>query len=135
MGMLPAVLGEPVLSDADGDVYALPDRPDESRVWTFDGANVIDVDFPMDALRYMLTVELTEGVSVPVWSAGGRQVSFWARQRSGDPVFLVDGDRRVPLSIDPTHWTFQQGTLESGGARLESDGTASIEVTLVQVLQ
>jgi hypothetical protein len=135
MSMLPAVLGEPVLSDEDGDVYVLPDQVEESRVWTFDGSNVIDVDFPVDALRYMLSVELGEGVEVPVWSGGGRQVSFWARQRSGDPVVLVDGDRRIPLSIDPTHWTFQQVALESGSARLQSEGEASIEVTLVQVLQ
>lgn len=132
--LLRDALGPPVASDEDGDIHAIPDDLDPTRVWRVDGSDVLDVDFPLDALRYLLPVRLAAGGAVPLWSGEGARLSLWVRGGEGGPVEVVQGDRRTPLSLDPERWTFHTLPLGDGPVSLEApDGAAVFEVTLVQV--
>ncbi len=136
MSLFPAVLGEPVFTDLDGSIYRLPDRVEATRSWVIDGEEVVDVDFPFDALRYLLPLHLPPRGGLPLWDEGGRQLSFWARALSEEPVYVEQGEARTLLRIDPAHWTWQRIPLTDGPVGLVAgEGGARLEITQVQVLR
>ena len=133
-GLLRDALGPPVYSDGDGDIHEIPADLDPTRVWRVDGSDLVDVDFPLDALRYLLPVALPAGGQVPLWSGGGAQLSFWARGGDGGPVEVAQGERRTRLDLDPDSWRFHQIPLEEGPVTLMAGAEAArIDVALVQV--
>ncbi len=133
-GLLRDALGPPIYSNADGDIHEIPADLDPTRVWRVDGSDLVDVDFPLDALRYLLPVALPAGGEVPLWSGGGTQLSLWARGGDGGPVEVVQGERRTRLDLDPESWRFHQIPLGEGPVTLTAGADAArIDVALVQV--
>jgi len=134
LGMLKEVLGPPWYQDEDGRIYELPQDPDPGRVWTFDGGDVVDVDFPLDALRDHLPLRIQAGTQVALWTGPARQLSFWARPEQGEGLVLRVGEEERPLELAPGQWTWVQVPVAEGQETVAlAAGAQDVELALTRL--
>jgi len=145
LAMLEELFGPPRLEDVSMAVYELPAAwPDEGRVWTWSGDDVVEVQSPLDVRSFDLPLKLADGATWTAWTGQARAVSFWARPLAdhGDALALrvISTGQTLASRVElPTgHWTLVSRSIESlGPVRLElmADGApVSVELTELQVV-
>ena len=145
LSMLEELLGEPVLADADLAVYQLPEAwPDEGRVWTWTGDDVVDLDTPVDVRAFELPLVLPAGGSWTAYAGGARTLSFWARPVAGDGGGLAlkitsTGQQVVrPIDVPTGRWSLITEAIPfTGPVRLElvaKEAPVAVELTQLQVV-
>lgn len=134
IGMLRDMFGAPALADAETWAFRLPASwEDEGRVWTWDGADTVDVDTPYDVRLYGLSVRLRAGDSLPLWNGEGpATLSFWARPVSGEGLVVTAGTQTVATALVAGRWTWVEVPGE-GSFALSATGALVVQVTRVQV--
>lgn len=144
IGMLREMFGAPALADAETWAFRLPPTwADQGRTWTWDGADVIDVDTPYDARRYGLSLRLRAGDPLPLWTGTGpATLSFWARPVSGDGLVVTTeasgAARGVPTALVPDRWTWVEVPVDSDGEAtfgLSATAPLIVDLTRVQVVR
>ena len=142
--MLRVTLGAPVLADDGAQIFAIPaEVADPTRVYTWTGDDVVDLDLPIDARKFGLPVPLTDGAGVPLWQGEAREVSFWARPERGDGLVVRvrsdAGERDVPVTLSPRMWRWIEVPMPETDALdvslVAAGGPASLRLTRAQVLR
>lgn len=123
--MLQRTLGAPVIEDADGAVFVLPEAEAVAgRIYRTEAEGYLALDHPLDAARTGLPVVLQPGQRLVLWEGRGRAFGLWVRaEAEGLQVMDLDADgvseavAGPRLGADAAHWTWVGGRLDGSGPR------------------
>ena len=129
MDLLKKLLGEPILKDGEGEVYAIPAQP-PAQLPVIRAQDYVEIQTPYDG---RLRLVLQEGQHLVLYDGepGIRRISFWVQATSGREVQLRDGQGRTAIPLQAEWWRRVEAEVAGGPVVLEA--TERVELSLQRV--
>jgi hypothetical protein len=130
MDLLKTLLGEPILEDGEGEVFAIPAAL-PSRTPVIRAQDYVEIQTPYDG---RLRLVLQEGQSLVLYDGQPeiRRISFWVQATSGHQVNLRDGRGSHPIAVQAEWWRRVEAEVEGGPIVLEASERVELSLQRVQ---